>query len=114
MRTRDTDKHADGTIESLKRVVNTIKEYVLPEMPPNELGQVTFVRAVFESVVAEVEASIARQETDKETDILVLADLAHNHDGRGFPASDSPGSTPTGATCHDTSRRNGNDIPNSP
>lgn len=67
MRSRDSDKHADGTIESLRTLVNTIKEYALPEYPPNELGQVHFLRVVFESVIAEVEASIARQETDKET-----------------------------------------------
>jgi len=64
--TRDTDKHADGTIESLRTVVHTIKEYALPELPLNEKGQMPFMRAIFESVVAEVEASIARQETDKE------------------------------------------------
>ena len=66
MSTRDTDKHADGTIESLRTVVHTIKEYALPELPLNEKGQMPFMRAIFESVVAEVEASIARQETDKE------------------------------------------------
>lgn len=67
MSTRDTDKHADGTIESLRTVVHTIKEYALPELPLNEKGQMPFMRAIFESVVAEVEACIARQETDKET-----------------------------------------------
>lgn len=61
MSTRDTDKHADGTIESLRTVVHTIKEYALPELPLNEKGQMPFMRAIFESVVAEVEASIARQ-----------------------------------------------------
>lgn len=67
MKTRDTDKHADGTIESLRTVVHTIKEYALPELPLNEKGQMPFMRAIFESVIHEVEASIARQETDKET-----------------------------------------------
>jgi len=58
---------ADGTIESLKTVVNTIKTYAIPEYPENELGQVPFIRAVLDAVVSQVEASIARQETDRET-----------------------------------------------
>ena len=57
----------EGTIESLRTVVNLIREYAIPEFPATENGQVPFFRTVFDSIVGEIEASIQRQETDRET-----------------------------------------------
>ena len=57
----------EGTIEGLRTVLAMIRQYAIPEMSANEQGQVPFFRAVFDSVVAEIEASIRRQETDAET-----------------------------------------------
>ena len=57
----------EGTIESLRTVVNMIREYAIPEFPATENGQVPFLRVVFDSIVGEIEASICRQETDRET-----------------------------------------------
>lgn len=57
----------DGTIDSLRTVVSMIQQYAIPELPANENGQIPFMRAIFESVIEEIEASICRQETDRET-----------------------------------------------
>jgi len=56
-----------GTVESLKIMVNTIKQYCLPEYPANDKGQKPFIGVVLDEVVKEIEASIFRQETLQET-----------------------------------------------
>ncbi len=56
-----------GTVESLKIIVNTIKQYCLPEFPENDKGQKPFIGVVLDEVVKETEASICRQETLQET-----------------------------------------------
>lgn len=61
------DDPPEGTVDSLRTVVNMIREYAIPELPATENGQVPFLRAVLDSAVAEIEQSIIRQGTDQET-----------------------------------------------
>jgi len=55
-----TDREADGTIESLTTVANMLEQYGIAELPANEVGQVDFMRALMESAVAEIRAFIAK------------------------------------------------------
>jgi len=57
----------EGTIDSLKSVVGVISEYAIPELQADENGQVPFLRSLLDAAVSEINASIARQQTDKET-----------------------------------------------
>lgn len=50
-----------GTTESLRVLLNTIREYALPELPANEHGQVPFLRTIFDAALDEVEATIELQ-----------------------------------------------------
>jgi len=55
-----TDREADGTIESLTTVANMLEQYGIAELPANEVGQVDFMRALMESAVAEIRAFITK------------------------------------------------------